>query len=752
MTAVRLLRVPLTADCSPQAALRALASDPWPFALTGRWAGGGAILGSDPLRLAGPGEDPFALLDELPAVDGADACEDAVGGGWFGWLGAGLAGRVERLAPPPPRPVPLPAFQLAYYDHVLRLDGDGRWWFEALATPQREAPLRRRLALLRARLAATPPLAPDGAVAPSEPFRIAGGRGLAHVAAVAECVERIAAGEIFQANVCLRFETRWEGDVGALFAQASAALRPAYGAAFPTPWGGVASLSPELFLRRRGRAVETAPIKGTIARTGADGDPAAAAARAALAGSAKDHAEHVMIVDLMRNDLGRVCAYGSIEAERTPEAQAHPGLWHLVTRVRGTLRPEVGDGELLRATFPPGSVTGAPKVQALHVIGELEGSARELYTGAVGYASPLAGLELNVAIRTFEARDGRLWLGAGGGIVADSKPWAELEECHVKARPLVAAIGGTIAPATAPGPSLPHAPPATAPAPSLPHAPAPAAVPPTARAAGAPAPAAAAASLPRALASGRRRPDPARGVFETLLVCDGVALRAAAHLARLAASAAALFDLPLPGDLAERVATAAAGAGAAPCRLRVSAQPGDGRLAVDLQLGSLPQRALPVLLAPVMLPGGLGAHKWLDRDLLDALAGAGSPLPPSATPLLLDGDGGVLEAAWGSLVLLEGQRLVTPPADGRILPGVTRAALLAHAAQAGLTVVEEPVDLARAAAADGLVLSSALALAVPARLAGSGTGVGAAAASGGAADGLASRLRALLRGTVEAAV
>lgn len=690
MSAVRLLRVPLPARCSPEAALRALAADRLPFALTGRWAGGGALVGSEPLRVAGAGDDPFALLDDLPRVEGAAGAHraalgdgdaaGAVGGGWFGWLGYGLGARVEQLAPAPPRPVAQPPFQLAYYDHVLRCDADQRWWFEALVAPAREQALQQRLAQLRERLDRA------GAAAPALPalrFDVAGDGAAAHLAAVADCRERIAAGEIFQANICLRFEAAWPGgSVAELFATASERLQPAYGAAFPTPSGGIASLSPELFLRRRGRAVETAPIKGTIARAGAGGASAGDegdAARAALLDSAKDHAEHVMIVDLMRNDLGRVCSYGSIAAARTPEAQAHPGLWHLVSRVSGTLRPQVGDGELLRATFPPGSVTGAPKVQAQQVISALESTARELYTGAIGYASPLAGLELNVAIRTFEAGGGRLWLGAGGGIVADSDPERELEECFVKARPLIAAIGATLAQPAAATPQ---------PAPIAP------------------------AALPRP----RRRPDPARGVFETLLVRDGVAQHADAHLARLAASVATLYGLALPHDLAARVA-ATAGTGGAPAtaRLRVVVAP-DG--AIDVVLAPDPARRLPVTLVPFTLPGGLGAHKWLDRDLLatlthDARERSGDA---EATPLLLDGGGNVLEAAWGDVVAIEGETVLTPPADGRILPGVTRALLLERARAAGSRVVEEPLAFARLAAADAIVLTSAAAGAVPARL------------------------------------
>ena len=406
------MRVSLDCDLTPERVLLALRDEPYPFALIGAWAGGGAIVGCAPARLAEG--DPFAALDELPPPRG----EAEVGGGWFGWLGYGLGARIERLPPPPPRPVALPAAHLAFYDHVLRQDAEGSWWFESLTD---DAPLER----LRALLAAAP--SPRAPVPAQFATRAAG-----HVFAVRECVERIAAGEIFQANVCLRLEAEWEGDVAQLFAAAQPVLRPDYAACFITPHGSIASLSPELFLRRVGRSVMTAPIKGT-----SPDDPEA------LRRSAKDRAEHVMIVDLMRNDLGRVAEYGTVVAS-SPEARAQAGVWNLVSEVRATLSPAARDADLLRATFPPGSVTGAPKIQAMRVISELEGTGREVYTGAIGYASPHAGLELSVAIRTFEAHAGRLWLGAGGGIVADSQPDAELEECLVKARPLLAAIGAEL--------------------------------------------------------------------------------------------------------------------------------------------------------------------------------------------------------------------------------------------------------------------------------------------------------------------
>jgi para-aminobenzoate synthetase/4-amino-4-deoxychorismate lyase len=382
-----------------------------------------------------------------------------------------------------------------------------------------------------------------------------------------------------------------------------------------------------------------------------------AAARAALVASAKDKAENVMIVDLMRNDLGRVCSYGTVRAEAEPVVEAHPGVWHLVSSVQGRLREGVRDADLLRATFPPGSVTGAPKVQALLVISELEGSARHAYTGAVGFASPVAGLELNVVIRTIEIAGGRAWIGAGGGIVADSDPDAEVREALDKARPLIAALGAEL-----------HAPPD---------------------------PRRRARALPRALEGGLRRPDPALGVFDTIAVRERRPVALDAHLARLARSAAAVLGVALPGGLRDDVAAAAAGADLA--RLRIDVGPGGVEIAV---LPAVAPALEPVSLAPVALPGGLGEHKWRDRSLLDALTAR-----LGAMPLLVDADGSVLEAAISNVWILEGGALVTPRADGRILPGVTRARLLA--AGAGR---EDSVDLARLEAADAVLHSSSIGL------------------------------------------
>ena len=457
----RLVRIPLEGAATAAEGALLVRGDEHPFALAGDWAGGGALVGSEPLVVAAPNDDPFDLLDHQPHLEqhsdvrsksprlkGSDPLSlldldlEAVGGGWFGYLGYNLGARLERVPPPPPRHVPLPDFALAFYDHLLRLDADGRWWFEALWSAEREEALGERLELLRSRLAEGVRERPVwvGNFQPAPP----GGAG--HMTAIDECRERIAAGEIFQANLCLRLEAQWQGDPLDLFARTAGTLEPRHAGVIAGPWGAVCSLSPELFLRRRGREVVTEPIKGTAPRVLAAGREGTRAEhnRRALAASEKDRAENVMIVDLMRNDLGRVCEYGSIEVPAWGEPRPAPGVWHLVSTVRGRLRADAGDSHLLRASFPPGSVTGAPKIQAMRVIAELEAGGREAYTGAIGYASPVAGLELNVAIRTLEMRGERIWMGAGGGIVADSVAEAELEECFVKARPVIAAAGATV--------------------------------------------------------------------------------------------------------------------------------------------------------------------------------------------------------------------------------------------------------------------------------------------------------------------
>lgn len=245
--------------------------------------------------------------------------------------------------------------------------------------------------------------------------------------------EAIAAGDVYQVNLCRRLSAPLPAgfdilDLGGALARANPAPF-AVTAVVEGAGVSVASASPELFLRRRGRAVESRPIKGTAGSPGAFLD--------------KDRAENVMIVDLVRNDLGRVCEYGSVTVPALCAEERHPGLVHLVSTVRGRLRTGLGWAELLAATFPPGSVTGAPKLATLDVISQLEPVPRGVYCGAVGWVDAESGDgDLNVAIRTFWAEDGRLHLGTGAGITWGSTADGEWAETELKAARLLAVAAG----------------------------------------------------------------------------------------------------------------------------------------------------------------------------------------------------------------------------------------------------------------------------------------------------------------------
>jgi para-aminobenzoate synthetase component 1 len=246
----------------------------------------------------------------------------------------------------------------------------------------------------------------------------------------------IAAGDVYQVNLTRRLSAPLPvgGDVAALGAALAEGNPAPYSAVVRVPAAGclVASASPERFLWRDGDLVESGPIKGTAP------DPSGL--------TAKDRAENVMIVDLVRNDLGRVCEFGSVEVPSLLAVEQHPGLVHLVSTVRGRLRPGYGWAEAIAATFPPGSVTGAPKVAALDRIAALEPVPRGVYCGAVGWvdADRRQG-DLNVAIRTFWVEDDHLHFGTGGGITWGSDPDDEWAETELKARNLLRVASGSSA-------------------------------------------------------------------------------------------------------------------------------------------------------------------------------------------------------------------------------------------------------------------------------------------------------------------
>jgi para-aminobenzoate synthetase component 1 len=251
-----------------------------------------------------------------------------------------------------------------------------------------------------------------------------------YAAAVESVRDAIARGDVYQVNLVQHLSAPFAGDPRAL-ADALAPLRPLHPAPFIGDGWTVVSASPELFLSRRGEALRTRPIKGTR--------PLEAAGE--LLGSDKDAAEHVMIVDLERNDLSRVCLAGSVRWPDLMKAHELAGVEHLVSTVEGTLRDGVGLAEILEATFPGGSVTGAPKIAAVDLIAELEPVGRGASMGALGRVYGNGDLDLALTIRTFAVADGRIHLWVGGGVVWDSDAAGEVEESWTKARPLLTAIG-----------------------------------------------------------------------------------------------------------------------------------------------------------------------------------------------------------------------------------------------------------------------------------------------------------------------
>ena len=389
----------------------------------------------------------------------------------------------------------------------------------------------------------------------------------------------------------------------------------------------------------------TSPIKGTAPL---DSDPDE------LTASAKNRAENVMIVDLMRNDLGRVCTPGSVRVPALVRAERH-AVWHLVSDVVGHLGPDVTDSALLRATFPPGSVTGAPKVRAMEIASELEPTAREAYTGAIGHVSAAAGLELNVAIRTFEISGGWVWLGVGGGIVADSTPDGELAECFVKARPLIEADRGPARPGG--------------------------------RGAGRDRCPRSRRSTPRA-----HRADVSLGIYDTVLVTDGVAADVEAHVARLDSSVRAVYGQTVRAGLEEAVHRKAAGLPGRH-RLRIDAVPLGDDVLVRMTVRPILDDVDAWTLVPRVIAGGLGPHKWSDRRALDHDA------RPDLDLLVLDDDGSVLETGRASLFVVHDDGVLTPPLDGRILPGTGRARVIDQLLEAGIPVIQRRLtadDVARA--------------------------------------------------------
>ncbi len=379
-------------------------------------------------------------------------------GGAAGVFAYELGRHLEQRVPPPRHDeFALPHLDIGFYDWVLAFDHRaGRVWLISTGLPETAPAARRRRAERRLRQVRAwlrdPPAdtawpGPPPAAALCPPHALPGFPGVTstfrradYLAAVRRAVDYIHAGDCFQVNLSHRLLCRADRlaplDLYARLRDRNAAP---FGGLYAAEDFVVASSSPERFLRVCRGAVDTRPIKGTRPRAAT---PAAdAASRAELAASAKDRAENVMIVDLLRNDLGRVCAYGTIRVPTVCQVESYRYVHHLVSEVRGQLRPDCTRIDLLKAAFPGGSVTGAPKIRAMEIIAELEPTARGPYCGSLGYLGFDGSMDSNILIRTLIGSGGYLQFPVGGGIVADSVPEQEYEETLHKAAGLLRALG-----------------------------------------------------------------------------------------------------------------------------------------------------------------------------------------------------------------------------------------------------------------------------------------------------------------------
>jgi para-aminobenzoate synthetase component 1 len=391
--------------------------------------------------------DPFATLRRelstysLETLPGLPPLQ----GGAVGYFGYELVRHLEKVPLARTDDMRFPDMALGFHDVVIAFDHrEQRAWILSSGLPATHPTARwqravERMDAISARLSSRPPL--DRTPVPTERPAIAANFARpAYEALVQRVVDYILAGDIFQANLSQRFSAPLPQGLTAfdLFRRLRD-LNPAPFAAFlKFDDVEIASASPERFLSLRGRRVETCPIKGTRPRGRTPLEDRDLANE--LLASEKDRAENVMIVDLLRNDLSRVCRDGSVEVPRLCGLESFPTVHHLVSTIIGELQPGMSAVDLLAACFPGGSITGAPKIRAMEIIAELEPTRRGPYCGSIGYIGFDGSMDTSIVIRTYAMRNGLVTFQAGGGIVADSDPAAEYEETLAKAHALISAL------------------------------------------------------------------------------------------------------------------------------------------------------------------------------------------------------------------------------------------------------------------------------------------------------------------------
>ena len=383
-------------------------------------------------------DNPFSVIQRLLADFGTERCKDGppFQGGAIGYFGYEMGGLLERLPGAAVDDLALPDMSIGFYDWVIAFDhASGRSWLVTTKFSR-----ERRAQWVRDRITEGSDTSTSRNGLPSIASNLRSNfTREQYVEAVKRVKRYIAAGDIYQANISQRFEANVDTDAWTLYQSLRNTAPAPFGAYLGFPESSVLSASPEQFLRVENDFVETRPMKGTRPRGAYNEDDIRLGRE--LASSEKDRAENIMIVDLLRNDLGRVCLPGTIRVPELFTVEKYPNVHQLVSSVTGRLRLEHDAVDLLKACFPGGSVTGAPKIRAMEVIDEIEPVQRGVYCGAIGYIGFDGSMQLSIPIRTMLKKGHHVYLQVGGGIVADSDPEAEYQETLDKARGGLEALG-----------------------------------------------------------------------------------------------------------------------------------------------------------------------------------------------------------------------------------------------------------------------------------------------------------------------
>lgn len=393
----------------------------------------GTILDMLSTRLATP--KPAAVLLDEAGQPWPETLEPFAGG-WLGWLGYDLAREIEVLPTLRRETLPFPvAFWYEPETFAILDHHQQRLWLAA-TVPEDLEPMADRLSNPCIDTALPAPVQSAGL--------ILGSSQAAYQAAVDQAKRHIQAGDIFQANLSLRFAVDTTADSWTIYRRLQEINPSPFASYWRTPWGNVVSCSPERLVSLQGRRVETRPIAGTRSRGQSPREDDDFAQQ--LRDSAKDRAEHIMLVDLERNDLGRVCTWGSIRVDELMVIEPYSHVMHLTSNVVGSLKPGLTAVDLIRAVFPGGTITGCPKVRCMEIIEALEPLRRSLFYGSCGYLDCRGHLDLNILIRTLLCiphgeQHSTIWGQVGAGIVADSQPELEWQESLQKAKAQLLAIG-----------------------------------------------------------------------------------------------------------------------------------------------------------------------------------------------------------------------------------------------------------------------------------------------------------------------